>query len=186
MKPDSPRSRLSRQHGRTLPSSACSAPPAPQRTLRSCFSLTLAPEFPVSQRAQTQPGPARPRSRHVGVPGALSAAGRDRERRDGASPSVGLPASGPALPPALLAEPRELSCPRRLWGTKAHVHTPGISVVSAQPPHLNVLLVPSWHSLLPDRFLQSKHFGAKQLSWLSCRCGNHRAQCLEGCCGFSP
>lgn len=170
--------------GRALPRSAFRAPPAPQRTLRSCFSLALAPEFPVSQRAQTQPCPSRPLSPCAGGPGTWRSPelprppGGTGQRRDGASP--------PRTMLRALASHRPAPCPRRLWGTKVCLRTPGISVVSAQPAHLNVLLVPSWHSLLPDRFPQSKHFGAKQLSSLSCRCGNHRAQCLEGCCGFSP
>lgn len=194
-KPVLPRCRLSWQRG-------CSAAPNPgrphpaqlgmYRSSRSAdtpelFSLTLAPEFPVSQRAQTQPGPSRPSSRPFpALPGPARAVPvRGGPLRSLGFSSVGLPtnaASGWAL-----SSHRPCPClvPAAPVGNEA-LSAAGISVVSAQPAHLNVLLVPSWHSLPPDRSLQSKHFGAQQLSSLSCRCGNHRALCLEGCCGFSP
>ncbi|XP_068044145.1 uncharacterized protein [Anomalospiza imberbis] len=151
--------------------SSRSAADTPER-----FFLALAPEFLVSQRAQTQPGPSRPRSRPfppcAGGPGTWGSPVLPRppcetgQRQDGASALWDCPRT--VLRAVALSSHRPSPCPRRLWGTKASLRTPGISVVSAQPAHLNVLLVPSWHSLLPDRFLQSKHFGAKQLSSLSC------------------
>ncbi|XP_023776094.1 uncharacterized protein LOC111924207 [Cyanistes caeruleus] len=91
------------------------------------------------------------------------------------------PGCGPALPPGLPVP----SWPRRLWGAKTCLHTPGTSAVSAQPAHLNVLLVPSWHSLLPDRFLQSKHFGCKAAqqpelqSYCTDRCIQEEPKSLE-------
>lgn len=209
-KPDPPRSRLSRRHGRSAAPKLAAAAPCPARHLTllplrsghsaAVFSLTLAPEFPVSQRAQTQLGPSQPRSRPfppcAGGPGtwgppALSRPpGGTGHQRDGASPSVGLPANGASgCGPASHRPSSTWPVSRRVRGAcgeRKLVCAHRASLMSAQPAHLNVLLVPSWHSLLPDRFLQSKHFGAKQLSSLSCRCGNHRAQCLEGCCGFSP
>lgn len=53
---------------------------------------------------------------------------------------------------------------------------------SARPATVNVLLVHSWHILLPDRFLQSKYFGAKRGSPAApvAGVGIYPAQCFQG------
>lgn len=107
------------QGGRTLPSSACTAPPAP-RTLRSCFpshwrqsspfpsGRRHSPALPGPAPGPSQPSPAlRGRSRYVAGPCAPSASALwDCPRtllRAGVRPPTG---------------PARASCPPRLWGTK--------------------------------------------------------------------
>lgn len=209
-KPDPPRSRLSRRHGCSAAPNPAAAAPCPARhltllPLRSGHSAAVFPSrwrqsspFPSGRRHSSAlpspvPGPSRPARAVPARGGPRRSLGRRAEPGTSGmelhSPwhcprtalrAVALPSHRPSSPWPVSRRVRGACGERKL--VCAH----RASLMSAQPAHLNVLLVPSWHSLLPDRFLQSKHFGAKQLSSLSCRCGNHRAQCLEGCCGFSP
>jgi len=58
---------------------------------------------------------------------------------------------------------------------------------SARPASVNMLLVHSWHVLLPDRFLQSNYFGAKRAWQPESQVWEFTGlRVLKGAVGFSP